>query len=150
MVARLFFCLKISRLKATVTSIDVKTGSPDLADFATNWLLLYFLNCGISRLRHANGCTNCQYSPSCFLRELPQVCGLFSAALAVRAMVVRPLAYPSHHIAIYQEINLNSNPSLRKFRQIWRTGFYIDGCVTVRTTALRQVICKRKKEFATI
>jgi hypothetical protein len=39
MVMHPFFCLKIGRLKATVhmsnTSIYVKTGSPDPADFAT-------------------------------------------------------------------------------------------------------------------
>jgi hypothetical protein len=36
-----------------------------------------------------NNGANCQHLPSCFLRELPQVCDPFFAALAVRAMVVR-------------------------------------------------------------
>jgi hypothetical protein len=48
MVADPFFCLKIGCLKATVrrvpvpgiTSVDVKTGSPDTADFATTRLLI--------------------------------------------------------------------------------------------------------------
>jgi hypothetical protein len=45
MVMDPFFCLKIGRLKATVrrlpnTSIDVKTGSLDPADFAMNRHLL--------------------------------------------------------------------------------------------------------------
>jgi hypothetical protein len=45
MVADPFFCLKIGRLNATAhrvthPAIDVKTGSPDLADFATTQLLI--------------------------------------------------------------------------------------------------------------
>jgi hypothetical protein len=34
------------------------------------------------------------------LRELPKACGQFFAALAVRATVVRPLAYRGSHSAI--------------------------------------------------
>jgi hypothetical protein len=35
--------------------------------------------------------------------------------------------------------------SRSKIRRIWRTGFYIDGCATVWTIALRRAIFKRKK-----
>jgi hypothetical protein len=48
MVENPFFRLKIAHLKATVctlyssASIDVKTGSPDQADFATTQLLIHW------------------------------------------------------------------------------------------------------------
>jgi hypothetical protein len=41
-------------------------------------------------------------------------------------------------------------PSHSKIRRIWWTGFYIDGCITVRTVALRRAIFKRIKGFTTI
>jgi hypothetical protein len=40
--------------------------------------------------------------------------------------------------------------SCSKIRWIWRTSFYIDGCSTVRTVALRLAIFKRKKGLGTI
>jgi hypothetical protein len=49
-------------------------------------------------------CANCQHSPSCFLREPPEVCGLFSPDLVVRSMVMRPLSYCSRHSGICQWI----------------------------------------------
>jgi hypothetical protein len=40
--------------------------------------------------------------------------------------------------------------SYSKIRQIWRTSFYIDGCVNLRTVALRQPIFKQEKWWETI
>jgi hypothetical protein len=36
-------------------------------------------------------------------------------------------------------------PSHSKIRRIWRTSFYIDGCVTLRTVTLRRPTFKQKK-----
>jgi hypothetical protein len=41
-------------------------------------------------------------------------------------------------------------PSLSKIHWIWRTCFYIDGCATVRTVALKWQIFKQKKGCAAI
>jgi hypothetical protein len=41
-------------------------------------------------------------------------------------------------------------PSHSKIRRIWRSSFHINGCSTVWTVALRRLIFKRKKGFATI
>jgi hypothetical protein len=83
-------------------SIDVKTGSPDPADFAkTRHLLPRLWHIAQSPLAYCaeaaaicqgrtNNGANCQHSPSCFLRELQQVGDLFFAALAVCTMVVQP------------------------------------------------------------
>jgi hypothetical protein len=83
-------------------SVDVKTGSPDPADFAKTqrqlprlWhiaqsLLAYRAEAAAIYQGRTNNCANCQHSPYCFLRELPQVGDIFFAALAVRTMVVRP------------------------------------------------------------
>jgi hypothetical protein len=70
--------------------------------------------------------------------------------LAVRALVVRPLADRSRHRAICQGINLNKKPSRSKINRIWRTGFDIDGCATVPTVVLRWSIFKWEKGFTTI
>jgi hypothetical protein len=43
----------------------------------------------IDQGRTSNG-ANCQHSPYCFLRELPQVVDPFFAALAVCGMVMQP------------------------------------------------------------
>jgi hypothetical protein len=40
--------------------------------------------------------------------------------------------------------------SRSKIRQIWRTSFYIDGCGTLRTVALRRPIFQQKKRPTTI
>jgi hypothetical protein len=45
---------------------------------------------------------------------------------------------------------MKKKPSRSKIRRIWRYGFYIDGCATVRTIVLRRAIFKQKKGFATI
>jgi hypothetical protein len=85
--------------------------------------------------RSYNPCANCQHSPFCFLRELP------TAALAVRATVVRPLSYRGCHSMICQ---------VSKIRRIWRTNLYIEGCSIVRTVALWWAVFKRKKGFPVI
>jgi hypothetical protein len=61
--------------------------------------------------------------PSCFLCELPEVCGPFSAALAIRTVVVEPLVYGSPHSAIYQGTNQNKKPSRSKFAESRKTIF---------------------------
>jgi hypothetical protein len=43
-----------------------------------------------------------------------------------------------------------SRPSLSKIHCIWRTCFYIDGCATVRTVALKWPILKQRKGCATV
>jgi hypothetical protein len=65
MVADPFFCLKIGRLKA---SIDVKTDSPDPADFATTRHLIY-------RPLEYRAVTSaiCQRSAQGALPDLPQL-----------------------------------------------------------------------------
>jgi hypothetical protein len=40
--------------------------------------------------------------------------------------------------------------TVSKISRIWRTSFYINGCVTLWTVALRRQIFKQKKGFATI
>jgi hypothetical protein len=96
------------------TSIDVKTGSPVSADFVTTRLLL--LDCGMQG--EALGTSRCDGADMPMvaqpLGKLPtlaimfiarpakRLCGPFSAALAVRAMVVRPLAYRSSHCSMCQ------------------------------------------------
>jgi hypothetical protein len=76
--------------------------------------------------------------------------------LAVRAMNVWPLAYHRRHSAMCQGTLPNMpqsgkyNSSHIKISWIWRTCFYIDGCVTLRTVALRRPIFKQKKGYATI
>jgi hypothetical protein len=49
-----------------------------------------------------------------------------------------------------QHSPMDCKPSHSKIRRIWWTGFYIVGCTTVRTVALRRPIYKWKKGFATI
>jgi hypothetical protein len=70
-------------------SINVKTGSPDPADFAKTrrllprlWhtaqcLLAYRTDAAAICQGRTNNVVNCQHSPSCFLCELPQVCDPF-------------------------------------------------------------------------
>jgi hypothetical protein len=104
MVAHPFFCLKIGHFKATVRTVahpSMKKQVPH-ADFAKTLRLLRRLWCiaqsplacpaeaaAIYQGRTNNG-ANCQHSPSCFLRELPQVGDPFFTALAVPTIVVRP------------------------------------------------------------
>jgi hypothetical protein len=76
--------------------------------------------------------------------------------LAVPAIVCATLAYRSRLSAICQGTVRDmpklekSTPILSKIRQIWRTCFYIDGCATVRTIALKWPIFEQKKGPATI
>jgi hypothetical protein len=95
---------------------------------------------GISRCDGCDHCTNCQHSPSCFLRKLPQVCDPFSAVLAVHAIDVRPMA----------NLNCHRSRVIAKSTESGEPVLYIDGCATVHTVALRRVIFKWKKGFATI
>jgi hypothetical protein len=96
------------------TSIDVKTGSPDLADFAPTQLLIHWLLCD-----GRNMPTVAQ--PLCELPELQKQAKAFRQfmqktrwrVLAVCAMVVRPLAYRSHHSTLCQE-TLPDMPQLGK------------------------------------
>jgi hypothetical protein len=76
--------------------------------------------------------------------------------LAVRAIVCATFACRSLLSTICQGTLRDMpksgeyTPSLSKIRRIWRTCFYIDGCATVRTVALKWPIFKKKKGFATI
>jgi hypothetical protein len=83
-------------------SVEVKTGSPDPADFAKTrhqlprlWHipqnpLAYRTEVAAISQGRTNNCANCQHWPSGFLPKLAQVSDPFFAALAVRAVVVRP------------------------------------------------------------
>jgi hypothetical protein len=82
-----------------------------------------------------------------FLRKVPKVCGPFFAALAVRATVVRPLAYHGRHSA---KCKWTKGRVIAKSAGSGEPVFYIDGSSTVTTVALRQAIFKRKKGFAAI
>jgi hypothetical protein len=132
------FSLQFSLL--TNIPIDVKTGSPDLADFAmTQRILPWMWHNGQGLLAYSavtaaicqwshNYCTNGQNSSSCFIvRSSASVWPIY-VALAVRTMVVWQLTYRSCHSAICQWI---------------RRG--VDGCATVRSVVLRRAIFKRKK-----
>jgi hypothetical protein len=44
-----------------------------------------------------------------------------------------------------QHSPIDLKPGHSKIHQIWRTSFYINGCTTVQTVALRPAIFKRKK-----
>jgi hypothetical protein len=77
---------------------------------------------------------------------LPKVCGPFLAALAVRATVMRPLAYRGRHSTICQWI---TSLVIAKSAGSGEPVFFIDRYCTYRI-ALRRVIFKRKKGFATI
>jgi hypothetical protein len=96
----------------SVSHIDWAARSMLLADFShlSMWMTEFsithmFWSCvtlgfvnSVCQWSH-NHYANCQHSPSCCLHELPQVCGPFSAALAVRAMVVnwRIAAVPARY-----------------------------------------------------
>jgi hypothetical protein len=76
--------------------------------------------------------------------------------LAVCAIVCATLTYRSCLSAICQGTLRDMpksgklTPSLSKIRRIWRTCFYIDGCATVPTIALKWPIFEQKKGRATI
>jgi hypothetical protein len=104
-------------------SIDVKTGAPNPADFASTRPLIYW------------------------------------RVLAIRAMFGRPLANRPVTAAICQRSpqplrelpqSVKEKLSHGKSRRIWTTGFYIDGCGTLQTVALRWTIFKPKKGSVTI
>jgi hypothetical protein len=110
MVGHPFFCLKNGHLKATVNVHRCKTWFarfdvfcydsaastvlPSLWHIKQSPLAYNDGSAAICQWSHSHG-VNFQQSSSCFLHKLPQACGQFSAALAVRAMVVWPLAYCS-------------------------------------------------------
>jgi hypothetical protein len=81
-----------------------------------------------------------------FLRELPKVCGPFSAALVVRVMVVQPLAYCSCHSAMSQ---WNRSRVVANSAGSGELVFTSMDALLVRTVALRQAIFKRIKGFTT-
>jgi hypothetical protein len=71
--------------------------------------------------------------------------------LAVCAIVCASLAYRSR-LSVTRQGTLRDMsksgkwlPSLSEIRQIWRTCFYIDGCATVRTVALKCPTLTQKK-----
>jgi hypothetical protein len=102
--------------------------------------LAYRCEAAVICQRRTNNCANCQHSPSCFfLRELPQVCDPFFAALEVRTMVVWPW-----HLAAGTDAKSQQN------LQDLESRFYIDGCTIVWTLAYRRRIFKQKKGSATI
>jgi hypothetical protein len=87
-----------------------------------------------------NNCVNCQHSPSCFFfSEMPKICGPFSYGSS-----------SSCNGGATVGISQLSQPSRSKICRIWRSGFYIDGCTTVRTVALSRANLKWKTGFATI
>jgi hypothetical protein len=88
-----------------------------------------------------NHCANCQHSPSVFFKNcykpVVQFLRLWQFAQGLCGATIG-ISQPSQ------------KPRSSKIHQIWRTGFYIDKCATIRTVALRQTIFKQKKGFATI
>jgi hypothetical protein len=98
------------------------------------------------------------------LCELPELRKMDHRLVAVRATNKTANVGSSRHclcnLAISQPPQSNmprdlrdmpkSAPSLSKICRIWRTCFYIEGCDTVQTVALKWPIFKQKKGCATI
>jgi hypothetical protein len=68
------------------------------------------------------------------------------AYCAVMAVICQRSPQPLHKLPQSRKWK----PSHRKIRRIWRASFYIDGCGTLRTVALRRPVFKQKKVSATI
>jgi hypothetical protein len=146
MFANPFFHLKI------IYVIYVKTGSLDLADFATTRHLIHWWFLAV----HTTVWATVGISRPAQKKNPPKSagCGISGKApWADRWHIADITAWyangrPNHCAKCHsRQIRCQSHSEIRR---IWWISFHIDGCGTLRTVALRRLIFKQKKGSSTL
>jgi hypothetical protein len=138
------------------TSVNVKTGFPDPADFATTRLLIRRLSPnGWAYRWHIAAFTVWYAKELCPICHSQQILADFTST---RLQIYWHIAlwWPRYanrrpnHCANCQHSPMDYMPSYSKICQIWWPAFNIDGYATLWTTALKRPIFKRKKGLRTL